>query len=56
MRQAGMTPAPVGTRSARDAVLGSITALGSGVRDTVARLRDSSARTDTARYAHAKVG
>ncbi len=56
MRKAGMSPAPVGARTARDAVLGSLTAIGSGLRDTVARLRDASARTDTARYAHAKVG
>lgn len=56
LRNAGKTPAPVGTRAARDAFFGSLTALSSGVRDTVARLRDSTARTDTARYAHAKVG
>jgi hypothetical protein len=56
MRLAGKTPSPVGTRAARDALLGSLTAFSSGVKDTVARLRDSSARTDTARYAHAKVG
>jgi hypothetical protein len=56
MRNAGMAPAPVGSRVARDALLGSISALGWGVRDTVARLRSDGARTDTARYAHAKVG
>ncbi|HEY6124386.1 MAG TPA: hypothetical protein VIV63_07025, partial [Steroidobacteraceae bacterium] len=56
MRNAGMSPAPVGTRAARDAVLGSLTAVSTGVRDTVARLRSSNARVDTARYAHAQVG
>lgn len=56
MRNAGMTPAPVGSRAARDALLGSLTAVGTGVRDTVARIRSSNARVDTARYAHAQVG
>jgi hypothetical protein len=56
MRKAGMSPAPVGSRAARDAVLGSLTAVSTGVRDTVARIRSSDARVDTARYAHAQVG
>jgi len=56
MRNAGMSPAPVGTRAARDALLGSLTAVSTRVRDTVARIRSSNARVDTARYAHAQVG
>ena len=48
MREAGMSPAPVGHARRRDAVVGSLTAVGTSVRDTVARLR-STTRASTAR-------
>lgn len=56
MREAGLSPAPVGSSSLADTVLDSGSRVIWGVRDAIARIRSSDARTDGARYAHAQVG